>query len=729
MDCKPPAHYCNCRYMVVASHIVDHIYKSGHARLRGHWFDQTTCTELKCERCWDCDVLKLGCSNYNSYAEPPAGGGFSGIKSRPVLCIKCKTKSKHIHTNWVPFIHNHALLWWVLPPPPESHPIHSIADLRQQVPPNFWAQDAEKVLLRYQSGPDYCANLMPLLNMEAKASSAEKLKMRQEVFLRHEWQDDNRLELTFDLTKKGRANVGDTVVLTRGETAVHCKITFADSVSIGLLCERKHKSDIDLECLLAEQSTWTVDFEWNPTADCRKSAALEKFAFARDSTDLRDIILGCEPPTTDPEQRSPFYPPEPFRLSSNQQEAVRFALDQRVSLIHGPPGTGKTQTLIALVYSLIRSGEQVLVCAPSKIATDHLFNALNPIIGEGVWRLRDGMIKNNQGQIESLKETVDMPREAFRPEGTTQKHVLCCTCIGSGIKFDRIWGKDRFDIVIIDEAAQATEPETLIPIVRGCKKLALFGDECQLGPVVCDNEARQSGLAYSMFRRLLRLKFPDFLLKEQYRINSHIWEVTSKSLYHGRVHSLVDQADEINTCPGFPWPQPGHPIMFWSCHGTEQKEPGGSIRNITEAKRVLQVIRRFVSVQVAEERIGVITFYEAQRREINERLRQSGLRMQAQNVDSFQGQENDFIILSCVRSNDEGDVGFLDFRRVNVALTRVKLGLVLIGNDETLGKCEFRYNRERQQSGDRMAAYKQGNPWVELLKGLSPYTRDNDWAI
>lgn len=667
----------------------------------------------------------------NSYPEQPYKSGSPGTVPRRILCIRCMItlgRSKNPQGDRASLIRNHALHSWLLLPPPDPHPIHSIADLRQQVPLSFWSEDAEKVLLKYNSGPDYYQNLMPLLNMEAKANSAEKLKMKQEVFLRHEWQDDGHLELMFDLSK-GRASLSDIVILTRGHISLLCSITGGGAVSIVLSCDGIHPPNMNYEAVLMEQAIWTAEFRWNPTPDCRKMDALEKFAFARDSTDLRDIILGSEVPTKDSHQWTPVYPPEPFRLSDNQQKAVQFALSQRISLIHGPPGTGKTRTLIALVHSLVKAGEQVLVCAPSNTATDHLFKDLDAVLGEGVWRLRMGVITNNHGCEEPLKETGDIPPRSFRNGNTVPKNVLCCTCIGSGIKFDQVWENDRFDNVIIDEAAQASEPETLIPIVRGCKKLVLFGDECQLGPVVTDDEARQSGLAYSMFRRLLRLNFPSFLLDEQYRINSKIWEATSKPFYHGKVRSFVQDENEIAGCPEFPWPKPGHPIMFWSCHGEEKRDPSGSIRNRMEAIRVLKVVNRFLELGVEQNRIGVITFYDAQRGEINKRLRRSGLRIEAHNVDSFQGHESDFIILSCVRSNDHGDVGFLDLRRMNVALTRAKLGLVVIGNDETLGKCEFRNNGNWQQPGDKMAEYKEGNAWVELLKGLSPFTRGNDWGF
>ena len=227
-------------------------------------------------------------------------------------------------------------------------------------------------------------------------------------------------------------------------------------------------------------------------------------------------------------------------------------LSEEPALVHGPPGTGKTQVLVTLVYSLFNSGEQVLVCAPLNIATDHLFKALGRIIGKGVWRLRDCTMWNNEGRIESFKDS-ENSLQPYTSDKTIQKQVLCCTCVGAGIKFDKIQKNDRFDAVIIDEVAQATELETLIPIVRSRKKLTLFGDDCQLGPVVLDDETRQSGLAYSMFRRLLMLpNIANILLNEQYRINFHIWEATSKTFYNGRVYSMVDQVDGISGCPEFP---------------------------------------------------------------------------------------------------------------------------------------------------------------------------------
>merc|ERR1712070_977010 len=254
--------------------------------------------------------------------------------------------------------------------------------------------------------------------------------------------------------------------------------------------------------------------------------------------------------------------------------------------------------------------------------------------------------------------------------------VVCCTCSAAG---DNRVSSLRFRQCLIDEATQATEPECIIPVVLGAKHLVLVGDHCQLGPVVMCKEAAKAGLGQSLFERMVMLQVRPIRLEVQYRMHPCLSKFPSNTFYEGALQNGITASERANLAFDFPWPDADRPMFFYTSFGAEEVSGGGtSFLNRTEAANVEKLVTRFLSSGVAPEQIGVITPYEGQRAYIVAHMQRNGslrqelyAEVEVASVDAFQGREKDFIILSCVRSNERQGIGFLsDPRRLNVALTR-----------------------------------------------------------
>lgn len=269
----------------------------------------------------------------------------------------------------------------------------------------------------------------------------------------------------------------------------------------------------------------------------------------------------------------------------------------------------------------------------------------------------------------------------------------------------------EFPVVIIDECTQATEPSTLCPIVKGCKQLVLLGDDFQLGPIVISQDKEVStALSTSFFQRMINAGVEMFLLDTQYRMSPHISYWPSHHFYGGRLKDGITQA-ERPVPKGFCWPREDVPVAFVPCFSYEQSVGDKSKLNKGEASVVKRIINGFVKEGIAPGSIGIVTPYSGQIRYLVDTLKDKdstfnvgsfldniGIMtedldvealerntIKVHSVDGFQGREKDIIIFSAVRSNTEGSVGFLsDWRRMNVALTRARNGLIVIGNPTTL---------------------------------------------
>ena len=242
---------------------------------------------------------------------------------------------------------------------------------------------------------------------------------------------------------------------------------------------------------------------------------------------------------------------------------------------------------------------------------------------------------------------------------------------------------------------QATEPECLIPMVLGAKQVVLVGDHCQLGPVIMCKEAANAGLSQSLFERLVVLGVRPMRLQVQYRMHPALSEFPSNTFYEGTLQNGVTVAERLQPGVDFPWPVRERPLLFYACMGVEEISGSGtSYLNRTEATMCEKVVTQFLRSGVMPHQIGVVTPYEGQRSYLMAYMQRNGsLRaklyadIEVSSVDAFQGREKDYIILSCVRSNERQGIGFLnDPRRLNVALTRAKFGVVVLGNPKVLAK-------------------------------------------
>lgn len=412
-------------------------------------------------------------------------------------------------------------------------------------------------------------------------------------------------------------------------------------------------------------------------------------------------------------------------LNPSQICAVENALTSPLTLIQGPPGTGKTVTSATIVYHLskMHKKEKILVCAPSNVAVDHLTEKLTSM-GLNVVRitaksredvdssvskycLHELVKKRAKGEFKKLIKLREEGNELSNEDN--QKYfsnlrrsensiisncdVICCTCVGAKDKrLDRI----KFKTVLIDESTQASEPESLIPIVKGCRQLILVGDHQQLGPVIVNKKASEAGLKQSLFERMIVLGHTPIRLEVQYRMHPALSEFPSNMFYDGSLQNGITNEDRTILNSNFPWPINDIPMMFWAIYGREEISVGGtSYLNRVEAMNVERIITRLFKDGVKPSQIGVITPYEGQRNyilqymQMNSTLAKKELysEIEVVSVDAFQGREKDYIILSCVRANSQQLIGFLrDPRRLNVALTRAKYGMMILGNPKALNK-------------------------------------------
>lgn len=386
-------------------------------------------------------------------------------------------------------------------------------------------------------------------------------------------------------------------------------------------------------------------------------------------------------------------------------------------------GTGKTVTSATIVYQLVRqNGGPVLVCAPSNTAVDQLTEKIHktnlkvvrvcaksreaidsPVSFLALHNQIRNMKSNSELQkLQQLKdetgELSSSDEKRYRALKKTAERelleaadVICCTCVGAG---DPRLSRIKFHSILIDESMQSTEPECIVPVVLGAKQLILVGDHCQLGPVVMCKKAAKAGLSQSLFERLVVLGIRPFRLEVQYRMHPELSQFPSNFFYEGSLQNGV-RADERKMKNDFPWPQPDRPMFFLVTQGQEEIAGSGtSYLNRTEAANVEKITTRFLKCRVSPDQIGIITPYEGQRAYLVQYMQYQGSlhsklyqEIEIASVDAFQGREKDIIIMSCVRSNEHQGIGFLnDPRRLNVALTRAKYGIIIVGNPKVLSK-------------------------------------------
>lgn len=449
-------------------------------------------------------------------------------------------------------------------------------------------------------------------------------------------------------------------------------------------------------------------------------------------------------------------------LNPTQERAVNEVLWAKdVAIVHGPPGTGKTTTLVEAINETLMRESQVLVCAQSNMAVDWISEKLvdrginvlrigNPtrvndkMLGftyerrfeshadyPQLWAIRKAireLRKNRKKGSENYHQKMDRLKSRaaeielrINAELFGEARVIACTLVGSA---HHLLEGMKFGTLFIDEAAQALEAACWIPM-RRASRVILAGDHCQLPPTVKSIAALRAGLGKTLMERIAENK-PEVvtLLKIQYRMNDEIMRFSSDWFYGGKVESApqikyrsvldydhpitwIDTSNEENqiTIEGEDAPEdPASAANQNSDLNFKEQFVGESFGRINKAEAELTLLtlaEYFTKIgkqRVLEERIdvGIISPYRAQVQYLKKLIKKYEFfkpyrrLISVNTVDGFQGQERDVILISLVRSNDEGQIGFLkDLRRMNVAMTRARMKLIILGNKDTMTKHPF----------------------------------------
>ena len=432
-------------------------------------------------------------------------------------------------------------------------------------------------------------------------------------------------------------------------------------------------------------------------------------------------------------------------LNRTQEEAVNKVLRAKdVAIVHGPPGTGKTTTLVEAIYETLRRENQVLVCAQSNMAVDWISEKLvdrginvlrigNPTRVndkmlsftyerrfeahpdyELLWAIRKairelrahrkrGDEKYHQ-KLERLKERATELEVRINAQLFDEARVIACTLVGSA---NRLLEGQKFGTLFIDEAAQALEAACWIPI-RRVSRVILAGDHCQLPPTVKSFAALKAGLGKTLMERIVDNK-PEVvtLLKMQYRMNEEIMRFSSDWFYGNQVESAPEV--KFRSILDLDIPMTWVDTSQFQLPENEESlfkeqfvgESFGRI-NKAEAELTLMALETYFGKigkqRILDERIdvGVISPYRAQVQYLRRLLKKKDFfkpyrhLISVNTVDGFQGQERDVILISLVRANDEGQIGFLrDLRRMNVAITRARMKLIILGDASTMTRHPF----------------------------------------
>jgi len=737
---------CNGRGNTSGSHVINHLVRAKHKEITLHKDGSLGETVLECYSCGCKNVFVLGfipaksdsvvvllcrqpCAAQSSLKdlnwEPEQWQPLISDRSFQPWLVKVPSEQEQARARQV-----------------TAQQINRLEELwKDNVEANF--QDLEKpgvdeepesVLLRYEDGYQYQNIFGPLVKMEADYDRKLKESQTQDnIDVRWDIGLNKKITAFFTIAKADsdmRLMQGDELRLrylgdpSKAWSGVGHVIKIPDNHSDDVGIEMKSNAGVPTHL----STNFVVDFIWKSTSFDRMQAALRKFAVDEASVsgyiyhrllghEVDDVLMRCSLPKL-------FDAPNLPKLNRSQAFAVKHTIQRPLSLIQGPPGTGKTVTSATIVYQMVKNGSTpVLVCAPSNTAVDQLTGKIHQtglkvvrlcaksreaITSEVSFLALHNQIRNMEGhtelhKLQQLKDETGelssadekryrMLKRQCERELLESADVVCCTCVGAG---DPRLSRLRFQSMLIDESMQATEPECMVPIVLGAKQLVLVGDHCQLGPVVMCKKAAKAGLSQSLFERLVILGIRPHRLEVQYRMHPALSKFPSNFFYEGSLQNGIDAAERVKRGLDFPWPQPEKPMFFYCCQGQEEIAGSGtSFLNRTEASFVEKIVTRFLKSGVKPDEIGVITPYEGQRAYLVQYMQYSGslhaklyLEVEVASVDAFQGREKDFIIMSCVRSNEHQGIGFLnDPRRLNVALTRAKYGLIVVGNPKVLSK-------------------------------------------
>jgi ATP-dependent RNA/DNA helicase IGHMBP2 len=531
-----------------------------------------------------------------------------------------------------------------------------------------------------------------------------------------------------------RFRVGSPVVISNDQDD-------NDAGVAGVVSRRKNYSLQVATDVWPEAQWYRIDISPDETTRRRQQKAMAQIRTAGGRTEkLRNQLMGLHPIRAakmdslgDIDWLSDLNPP--------QKDAVRFALaSPDISILHGPPGTGKTTTLAEVVYQAVARGESVLACAASNTAVDNLLEKLigmmpdvlrvghparvfdnlrehtldqrvesdpsNAVI-EDMRREIQGLIraasKDMRGadarrrkgelyaQAGALRSQIRALERSIIRSILESADVICTTTTID----DELLGDREFDLVVVDEACQCTLPGIWQAVLRA-KRMVLAGDHLQLPPTVLNDQAKREGLDESLMQRLIQREGESIFrrLTVQYRMHETIMNFSSQQFYEGslvadasvRTHRLCElpqirSEDQTETIATFI-------DTAGAGHDEKVEVEGESKYNPGEANIVVQMVGELTQAGIQPEDIAVIAPYGAQVRLLRNRIDLPGIEIDT--VDGFQGREKEVVIITMVRSNEAGEIGFLsEIRRTNVALTRARRRLIVIGDSATLGRHPF----------------------------------------
>ncbi|XP_072448085.1 DNA-binding protein SMUBP-2-like [Chiloscyllium punctatum] len=453
---------------------------------------------------------------------------------------------------------------------------------------------------------------------------------------------------------------------------------------------------------------------------------------------LIDILFGTSEPSFPSEilKIPELYNPS---LDDSQREAIHFALSQKeVAIIHGPPGTGKTTTIVEIILQAIKQGLKVLCCAPSNVAVDNLVERLAQFktqilrlghparLLESIHRHSlDAILANSdntqivmdirkdidqafaklkktqergekahfRGEIKTLRKELRTREEAAIVQILKKASVVLATNTGASNDGPlKLLSDDYFDLVVIDECAQALEASCWIPLMKA-PKCILAGDHKQLPPTIISHKTAANGLSLSLMERLIQ-RFGDQMVRMltvQYRMHSSIMEWASKQMYCGRLTAHKTVAHHLlKDLPGVSLTEETKvPLLLIDTAGCGllelDEEDEQSKGNSGEVQIVTLHIQALIEAGVRPQDIAVIAPYNLQVQLLRKELSKKYPELEIKSVDGFQGREKEAVILSLVRSNRTGEVGFLaEDRRINVAVTRARRHLMVVCDTRTV---------------------------------------------
>ncbi|OWF38482.1 DNA-binding protein SMUBP-2-like [Mizuhopecten yessoensis] len=432
-------------------------------------------------------------------------------------------------------------------------------------------------------------------------------------------------------------------------------------------------------------------------------------------------------------------------LDDSQREAVRFALSQpEVAVIHGPPGTGKTTTVVEAITQAVKLGNKVLTCAPSNIAVDNLVErlarnklkivrlghparvlphiqkySLDAILANSeetklvedvrkdidkAWsqmkKTRDKGEKHTlRGEMKFLRKELAQREQAATKEILKRADVVLATLTSASpegpIKF---LDANHFNLTVIDECSQAIEVACWIPLMRA-PRCVLAGDHLQLPPTILSQEAAKDGLEVTLMERIIDLYHTKVIrmLTTQYRMHQLIMQWSSDQLYHSKLTAhptvaghLLGDMEGVN----IEEEEASFPLLMIDTAGCDLNEMDTpeeiSKGNEGEADIVSSHVERLITIGVKQQDIAVIAPYNLQVELLRLRIWPKFPDVEIKSVDGFQGREKEAVIITLVRSNRRGEVGFLsERRRINVAVTRARRHLAVICDSETVSHDEF----------------------------------------